>query len=185
LNQNRVSEIQGVRVMPLKSSDDSRGSFTKFNPQVDLRDYLDSIAISHNNAKATIRGLHFQIEPFAEEKLVTCLQGSIFDVVLDLRENSKTFGKWTSYELNSKNRLQVYLPKGLAHGYQTLQPNSIVQYVLSAPHSPLHSFSINPFDQVGVAWPLNNPVLSKKDEAGISLIDAVQKYAQSLNKQFS
>ena len=182
MTQNRVSEIEGVRLTPLQAVDDSRGSFIKFHPQVELGDYLDSISFSHNSAKATLRGLHFQIEPFAEEKLVTCLQGSIFDVILDLRENSRTFGKWASYELSSSNRLQLFLPKGLAHGYQTLQPNSIIQYVLSAPYSSLHSFSINPFDEVGVAWPLNQPILSEKDEAGISLADAAKKYAQSLKQ---
>ena len=97
---------------------------------------LDTIALSKNPIMGTIRGLHFQTEPFAEEKLVTCMQGSIFDVAVDLRPNSKTFGKWTSYNLNSENHLQVYLPKGIAHGFQTLCDDTWVLYQMTDLYKP-------------------------------------------------
>jgi dTDP-4-dehydrorhamnose 3,5-epimerase len=128
----------------------------------------------------TIRGLHLQIEPFTEEKLVSCVQGSIFDVLVDLRPNSSSFGKFAAIELNQENNLQVYLPKGLAHGFQSLSPNSIVQYILTSEHSPACSISINPFGDLGIDWPVADFTISKKDSLGVSLKYAAKKYADSL-----
>ena len=107
-----MNEIEGVRITPTKLVADDRGIFVKFHPQNDFVSTLDSIALSFNPILGTIRGMHFQTEPYAEEKLVTCIQGAIFDVIVDLREDSKTFGKWASIELSSTNHLQAFLPKG-------------------------------------------------------------------------
>ena len=178
----KVPEIEGIRVKKLESATDARGSFVKFQPSIEFEDSLDSIAFSSNPQLGTIRGLHFQIEPFAEEKLVTCVQGIVFDVAVDLRPNSRTFGKWTSFELSALNGLQVYLPKGIAHGFQTLESNSIVHYALSSSYSPEFSFAVDPFGDLGIEWPLTVNSISERDRGGISISDAGDKYAESLKK---
>ena len=178
----KVPEIEGIGVRKLSSAIDARGSFVKFQPSAELENSLDSIGFSLNPQPGTIRGLHFQIEPFAEEKLVTCVQGEVFDVAVDLRPNSQTFGKWTSFELSALNGLQVYLPKGIAHGFQTIEPNSIVHYVLSSPYSPEFSYAINPFGDLGIDWPIGVNSISERDRGGISISDAGNKYAESLKK---
>ena len=180
MDKNRVESIEGVKLTPFQFSSDERGTFVKFHPMNFFSDTLDSIALSRNPILGTIRGLHFQTEPFAEEKLVTCIQGSIFDVVVDLRPNSQTFGKWTSYNLNSENHLQAYLPKGIAHGFQTLQPNTIVHYSLSAAYNPASSFSINPLGELAINWPISEILVSQRDRQGLSVSSASHLYRDSL-----
>ena len=176
----QVTEIEGVRLSEGISVSDSRGTFIKVQPNREFQNHLDSVATSINPKLGTIRGLHFQIEPFAEEKMVTCIQGAIFDVIVDIRPLSKTFGKWATFELNSRNRLQVYLPKGIAHGFQTLVPDSIVHYYLSASYSSESAYSINPLGDIGIDWPLKEFSISETDVGGLSLSVAAQKYAESL-----
>ena len=177
---NQVSEIDGIRISHTKSVTDARGTFIKFHPSRELENSLDSVALSFNPNLGTIRGLHFQVEPFAEEKLVTCVQGLIFEVVVDLRPNSRTFGKWTSFELSAANGLQAFLPKGIAHGFQTLLPDSIIHYSLSSTYSPEFSYAIDPFGDLGIEWPLKAYTLSERDAKGISVAIAGKKYAESL-----
>jgi dTDP-4-dehydrorhamnose 3,5-epimerase len=176
----KVSEIAGIRVSQVTSVTDGRGSFVKFHPPREFENSLDSVAFSINPNVGTIRGMHFQVEPFAEEKLVTCVQGSIFDVVVDLRPNSQTFGLWSSFELSATNSLQLYLPKGIAHGFQTLKPNSIIHYTLSSPYSPEFSFAIDPFSDLGIDWPIEASSISERDRGGISFLSAGKLYADSL-----
>jgi dTDP-4-dehydrorhamnose 3,5-epimerase len=176
----KVPEINGIRISQVTSVTDGRGSFVKFHPQQEFENSLDSVAFSINPNVGTIRGMHFQIEPFAEEKLVTCAQGRIFDVAVDLRPNSKTFGMWTTFELSATNTVQLYLPKGIAHGFQTLEPNSIVHYILSSPYSPEFSFAIDPFSDLGIDWPIEASSISERDRGGISFLSAGKLYADSL-----
>jgi dTDP-4-dehydrorhamnose 3,5-epimerase len=180
MDKSRVEAIAGIELTPLQFSLDNRGTFVKFHPMNFFSNKLDSIALSQNPILGTIRGLHFQTEPFAEEKLVTCIQGSIFDVAVDLRPHSKTFGKWTSYNLNSENHLQVYFPKGIAHGFQTLQPNTIVHYSLSAAYNPASSFSIDPLGELAINWPISEILVSQRDRQGLSVSSASQIYRDSL-----
>jgi len=175
----KVSEIEGIRITQLTSVTDARGSFAKFHPLKEFGNSLDSIAFSSNSKLGTIRGIHFQVEPFAEEKLITCVQGTIFDVAVDLRPNSQTFGMWTSIELSAKNAFQLYLPKGIAHGFQTLEQNSIVHYILSSPYSPEFSFAIDPIGDLGIEWPIDVNSISDRDRGGISFSVAGKKYADS------
>ena len=175
-----AGEIEGVRVTESNSASDSRGTFIKIQPRLEFHDGLDSVATSINPRAGTIRGLHFQIPPYAEEKIVTCIQGSIFDVIVDIRPGSKTFGKCATFELNAKNGIQVYLPVGIAHGFQTLHSDTIIQYCLSASHSPEFAFSIDPFGELEINWPLKEFLISEKDASGLSFSTAANKYAQSL-----
>ena len=98
-----------------------------------------------------------------------------------MRPESITFGNWTSFELSAENALQMYLPKGIAHGFQTLIPNTIIHYGLSASHSLESSYAINPFGDLGIDWPLKAHSVSEKDAQGVSLAYAAEKYAESLS----
>lgn len=182
MNSVNLNEIEGVRLTKTFSASDSRGLFIKVQPFKDFQNGLDSVANSINPKQGTIRGLHFQIEPFAEEKIVTCIQGSIFDVVVDIRPQSKTFGKWAAFELSAANQIQAYLPKGIAHGFQTLQSNSVIQYCLSVSYSMESAYSIDPFGGLQITWPINEFYISEKDARGIPFETAAHKYAQSLEK---
>jgi dTDP-4-dehydrorhamnose 3,5-epimerase len=177
--KNRVDEIEGAELISTHSFSDNRGTFTKFQDIHKFHINLNSLAFSTNERAGTIRGLHFQVEPFAEEKIVTCIQGSVFDVLVDLRANSTTFGKWASYELDSRKSVQLYIPKGVAHGFQTLVPNSIIQYCLSSVYSPDSSYVINPLGDLDIFWPIQEITISERDSSGISLALAAVKYAET------
>jgi len=176
----RVDKIEGVAICPTQSAADKRGRLVKFSPFEKFLNPLTSIAISYNPVRGTIRGLHFQVAPFEEEKLVTCIQGSVFDVIIDLRPSSQTFGKWTSLHLDSESCSQVYLPKGIAHGFQTLSPNTILHYGLNSIYSQEHAFSISPFGDLEIDWPLSSKLVSERDRRGISIIEAIDKYTESI-----
>ena len=176
----QVNEISGVRIIQSLPVTDTRGTFIKFHPNKEFNSSLDSVAVSLNPIPGTIRGLHFQVEPYAEEKIVTCIQGSILDVIVDLRPSSPTHGKWISIELSATKPSHLYLPKGTAHGFQTIEPNSIVQYCLTSPYTPESSFSINPIGDLDIDWPIKNFIISDKDSDGVSISQALQKYADSL-----
>lgn len=180
MSGEEIEEFAGVRFISMNSVSDARGTLLKFYPNQEIRDPLDSVAISINPKVATVRGLHFQVEPHAEEKLISCIQGSIFDVIVDLRPNSKTFGNWKSFELSATNKRQVYLPKGIAHGFQTLLPNSIIHYSLGSAYSPDSSYSINPFGELQIDWPLETQEISARDSKGVTFEVGAQKYADSL-----
>jgi len=176
-----VTEIEGVKLIQAVYSSDSRGSFIKFYAD-DLRNKkLDSVAVSINPKAGTIRGIHFQLEPYAEEKIVSCIQGSTFEVIVDIRPNSKSFGKVATFELSQENVKQIYLPKGVAHGFQTLLPDTILHYFLTSQYSPESSYSIYPFGNLNIDWPIRELIVSEKDMKGVSLEYAAQKYAESLN----
>lgn len=180
MSKIQVTEIEGVRLSKSISVSDPRGSFIKIQPNHEFQNQLNSVATSINPKLGTIRGLHFQTGPFAEEKIITCIQGAIFDVIVDIRPLSKSFGMWATFELSFRNRHQVFLPKGIAHGFQTLEPNTIVHYCLSASYSSESSYSINPFGDIGIVWPLKEFSISEKDATGVSLAIAAQKYSDSI-----
>jgi dTDP-4-dehydrorhamnose 3,5-epimerase len=175
------SEIEGVRMIDVSSYLDSRGTFTKFQPQKFFLEKLNSVAVSVNPSTGTIRGLHFQIEPFAEEKLISCIQGSVLEVLVDIRPHSASFGKYAAFELSQNSKNQVYVPKGIAHGFQTLVPNTILHYFLTSEYSEECSYSINPFGELNIDWPISDYILSEKDSSGVSLEYAAEKYSNSLN----
>ncbi|WP_457580264.1 dTDP-4-dehydrorhamnose 3,5-epimerase [Ensifer canadensis] len=116
----------------------------------------------------TLRGLHFQTPPFAQAKLVRCIRGRIFDVAVDIRRASPTFGQWVGAELSAENGNQLYVPVGFAHGFVTLEPSAEVTYKVSNVYSPENDGGVRWNDaQIGVNWPLPEgiaPTLSAKDE---------------------
>ena len=181
MSKNQVDRIEGAELISTHSFSDARGTFTKFQYPNEFESSLTSLAFSTNERPGTIRGFHFQVEPYAEEKIVTCIQGSVFDVLVDLRAKSKTFGKWASYELDARKSVQLYVPKGVAHGFQTLVQNSIIHYCLSSTYSPESSYSIDPFGDLDVSWPIREYTISERDSCGISVEQAASKFTESLH----
>jgi len=119
---------------------------------------------SYNHRKGTLRGLHFQRPPHEEVKLVRCIRGAIFDVMVDLRRESPTFGKWCGLTLDDNNRDAAYVPRGFAHGYQTLIDDVEVIYTVSAFHAPESEGGLNALDAtVSVKWPLPIAAMSQRD----------------------
>jgi dTDP-4-dehydrorhamnose 3,5-epimerase len=177
-----VEHLDGVETETNKLNSDSRGYFLKMESLGAMSNGINSIAVSCNPIIGTIRGFHFQVEPYAEEKIITCLQGSILDVLLDLRPGSNTFGSWTTLEINTTNRLSVYLPKGIAHGFQTTEENTHVQYCLGAAYSPEHAVTINPFGIEDLDWPIETHVVSDKDLHGISFLEGAKLYRSSIER---
>jgi dTDP-4-dehydrorhamnose 3,5-epimerase len=161
-----ATKLNGVYLVELQSFADERGFYKRLwgydeFEKLSLDSKLNNVGISFNKKRGTVRGMHYQAEPFAETKLVQCVHGQIFDVVLDLRKNSATFGKWISAELSPENNLAFYIPKGLAHGFQTLEDNTEVLYTISA------KYDVN--SARGVRW--NDPQFSIKFPLEITCIN--------------
>jgi dTDP-4-dehydrorhamnose 3,5-epimerase len=121
---------------------------------------------SFNARRGTLRGMHFQRAPHEERKLVRCTRGAVFDVLLDLRPGSPTHGRWLSIELTDANGLAVYIPSGLAHGFQTLTDCSEIFYQIAQRHDPATAAGVRWDDPAfSIGWPLTPPILSDKDAA--------------------
>lgn len=120
----------------------------------------DNVSFSFQNV---LRGLHFQLTP-GQDKLVYCSSGKIFDVAVDIRKNSKTFGKWVGVVLDDESNNMIFIPKGFAHGFCVMSPFAKVHYKVSSFYDPAHEKSIrwdDPF--LNIQWPVKNPILSQKD----------------------
>ena len=128
---------------------------------------------SYSKEKGTLRGIHFQITPMAQIKLITCTRGKILDVAVDLRKGSPTYLKWISIELSEENKLMLYIPKGFGHGFVTLSEDVEVLYKVDEYYSKECDRSIK-FDdsEIGVEWGTENPVLSEKDKNAPKLCDS-------------
>lgn len=181
MTHTNVTEIEGVKLAWGIYSKNLRGYFIKFNHDDLLHEKLNSVAVSINPKVGTIRGIDFQIEPFAEQKIVSCIQGSTFEVIIDIRPSSKSFGKIITFELSRKDAKQVYLPDCVAHRFQTLMPETSVQYFLMSQYSPEYSYSIDSFGDLGINCPLKELSISDKGTRTVSLTYEAQKYAESLN----
>jgi dTDP-4-dehydrorhamnose 3,5-epimerase len=176
----RRLDIDGVlEIQPARYADD-RGFFSEVWNRDDWRNAgidLDFVQDNHSfsQAKGVLRGLHYQLPPFAQDKLVRVTCGSVFDVVVDVRRSSPTFGRWTGVELSRDRWNQLLVPKGFAHGFLTLEPDCEVQYKVTAPYSHVHERSIR-FDDPAIAidWPRLGVELkfSDKDAAAPLLADS-------------
>ena len=128
---------------------------------IDVEFVQDNHSLSH--AVGTLRGLHFQAPPHAQGKLVRCGRGAIFDVAVDIRRGSPTYGKWEGYELTAENGHQLYVPVGFAHGFVTLEPDSEIVYKCTDYYAPETEGAVR-WDSCGIDWPLSvEPILSDKD----------------------
>lgn len=141
--------------------------------------YVAQRSVSFNKKAGTLRGLHYQLPPHEESKLVCCTRGAIFDVVVDLRPGSDTFAQHVGVVLNPDNRLMLYIPKGFAHGFQTLQDDSEVSYAISAFYEPGSASGVR-WDEprFAIPWPLPISVMSDRD-AALPLLDAARLFEPS------
>jgi dTDP-4-dehydrorhamnose 3,5-epimerase len=146
---------------------------------IDVRFVQDNHSLSR--PAGVLRGLHFQTPPFAQDKLVRCVAGAIFDVAVDVRRNSPTYGKWVGAELSAENGRQLFIPIGFAHGFVTLTPDAEVTYKCSNFYAPAHDGGVRWDDpEIGVVWPLPRgvtPTLSPKDEKLPRLVDFDSPFA--------
>lgn len=127
---------------------------------------VSQVNICSNKAKGTIRGLHFQGYPHADAKIIRCIAGHIWDVIVDLREEASTYGIWYSYDLSSSNNQALFVPEGFAHGYQVLQENSQIMYIHSAPWEPSAERGVRYNDPLlSISWPLTPTLVSKRDQS--------------------
>jgi dTDP-4-dehydrorhamnose 3,5-epimerase len=171
-----VNELEGVKVIDSSRSIDARGSTTKLVDS--LRsiglEALDNLLLSRNTSAGTLRGLHFQKSPNCESKIVTCITGKVMDYVVDLRPDSKTFGKWSKNVLDANKPSVLVIPKGFAHGYQTLEPDTWILYGIDKPYSAADQIVISFFDSdLSIPLELEISHISKRDLDGISMNDAL------------
>lgn len=163
------TKLKGAYIIEPEKLKDDRGFFARTFCQHEFQVYgLDSrlvqCSISFNRRKGTLRGMHYQVSPYAETKLVRCTAGAIFDVMIDLRSESPTFRQWVAVELTAQNRRMSYIPKGFAHGFQTLVDDAEVFYQMSEFYDPQSARGIrwnDPF--FGIHWPNEVTVLSDRD----------------------
>jgi dTDP-4-dehydrorhamnose 3,5-epimerase len=162
--------LQGLKIIEPDKFDDNRGYYLKPFEKKAFREQgieFEIVQISHsfNQTKGTVRGVHFQVEPFAQAKLVFCGKGQVFDIALDLRKDSATYGEWYGVELTEENKRILYIPKGFAHGFQTLEDNSELIYYISDVYSKEHESGVKWDDPMfGIKWPLKVTVISDKDK---------------------
>ncbi len=161
--------LRGAYRVDLKRLEDERGFFARSWCQREFIELgLDPCVvqcnISFNKHKGTLRGMHFQVPPFAEAKLVRCTRGAIDDVIVDLRSDSPTYLEWISVELTADNRSALYIPKGFAHGFQTLADDSEIFYQMSEFYAPEAARGFRWNDPAfGISWNLPISVISEKD----------------------
>lgn len=165
----QATALEGVSVVHTRCDEDSRGSFTRFFCEDELRALLAGRRVaqinhSSNKEPATVRGLHFQFPPRAEMKLIRCIRGRVWDVAVDLRKDSATFLQWHAEELSADNRKMLVIPEGCAHGYQVLEADSELLYLHTAAYSPEAEGRVAFDDErLRIAWPLPPRHLSQSD----------------------
>ncbi len=167
--QIRPCKLKGTFEIKLERIGDVRGYFMRFyNRQIFAEYGLQTIweqeSVSFNKEKDTLRGLHFQLPPYNETKMVRVVQGAVFDVFVDLRKDSETYGVWDSIELSAQNDIAVYIPKGFAHGFKTLAHNTLVEYKIDAGYNAESVSGIHWNDaDLAVDWETENPIVSDRD----------------------
>ncbi len=165
----KTTKIKGLLVIDPDKFSDERGYFLKsFEKTVFLEQGINMNITqanhSFNKLKGTIRGMHMQINPFQEDKIIQCIKGKIFDVAIDLRKYSNTYGKWYGEELSEENKKIFYIPEGFAHGFQTLMDNSEVFYFMSGHYSRNHEVGFRWNDPYfDITWPMEPTVIAEKD----------------------
>lgn len=163
--------IPGLYLIELEPHSDERGSFARTFcrstfARHGLQECVEQCSVSTNRHRGTLRGMHFQRSPHEETKLVRCSRGAIWDVVVDLRPGSTSFGAWFGAELSRDNMRSLYVPKGLAHGFITLSDDSDVVYQMDAPYVASAAAGVRWDDaEIGIDWPLEPVHLSPKDSS--------------------
>jgi dTDP-4-dehydrorhamnose 3,5-epimerase len=162
--------LKGSYVIEIDRIEDERGFFARtFCKDEFAKHGIDFSCVqsstSYNRKKGTLRGLHYQCAPFEESKIVSCIRGSVFDVIVDIRSDSPTYKKWFAKELSAENHLMLFVPKGFAHGFQTLSKDAEILYLMSEYFQPKYSQGMRWNDpQLGIQWPkVKQRIISRKD----------------------
>jgi len=161
--------LKGAYTIELEKRGDDRGFFARAFCVNEFENAgLDKSVVQINNSlssiKGTLRGMHFQLAPKSETKIVRCIRGSLFDVIVDLRRNSPTFLKWFGAELSAENRVAMYVPKGFAHGFLTLEKDTEAFYLVTEFYAPELERGIRYNDPaIGIQWPFEPSLISDKD----------------------
>lgn len=162
--------LEGAYLISLDKKEDNRGFFARYFCQDEFRQHnLNTNWVQMNNSfsknKGTLRGLHFQNPPHSEVKLIRCFHGAIWDVIVDIRKNSKTYGQWYGVELSEENRNMLYIPKGFAHGFISLTDDSEILYMVSSAYASNSEGTLrwnDTFHQI--EWPITPEIISDKDQ---------------------
>lgn len=164
------TQLKGVFIIDLQPVGDSRGWFSRTyckNEFAAIGHDKEWVQLNHSftSKKGTVRGMHYQLPPFSEIKMVRCIAGAVLDVVIDLRKGSLTFLQWTGVELSAENKKMIYIPEGFAHGFQCLTDNCELLYHHSAFYTPGAEGGIRYNDPlVGINWPLELTEISDRDK---------------------
>lgn len=162
-------KLKGTYEINFNRIGDSRGFFMRFYDrekfaESNLQTVWEQESLSYNKRRNTVRGLHFQLPPLVEAKVVRVVRGAILDVFVDLRKNSETYGEWDAVELSEENDRAVYIPKGFAHGFRTLSENALVEYKIDVPYRAELASGIRWNDSaLKIDWRVENPVVSARD----------------------
>jgi len=162
-------KLPGLILVAPETGRDLRGTFSEiYKSSVFRKAGIKDVFVQENRSvshKGVLRGLHYQRRPFSQAKLVRCGRGRVFDVAVDLRRSSKTFGKWEAVELSAENCLALYIPAGFAHGFIALAEGTEVIYKCSNEYAPAFDAGVRWNDRaINVKWPIAKPILSQKDE---------------------
>lgn len=163
------TKLQGAFILDLQKIQDERGFFARTFCTNELNEHglisdVQQANMSWNETKGTLRGMHFQLAPYQETKLIRCTRGSIFDVIIDLRKDSATYQQWIGVELSAANRKALFVPRDFAHGFVTLDDDSEVFYMVSQSYQPGSESGIRWNDpQFKIEWPIEPKMISEKD----------------------
>jgi dTDP-4-dehydrorhamnose 3,5-epimerase len=165
------TKLKGAFIIDVKRLEDERGFFGRSYCEREFEEYglntnVVQANVSHNKKKGTLRGMHMQISPYEETKLVRCTRGAIYDVIIDMREDSETYKQWIGVELTADNFRMLYVPEGFAHGFITLEDNTDVTYQVTQFYTPGSEKGIRWNDPAfNIEWPIEPVVISEKDQA--------------------
>ena len=184
INNKRMTEIEteilGVWIIEPKVFKDARGYFMEAWKKAEFEEHIGKVEFVQDNescsSKGVLRGLHYQLAPYSQSKLVRVIKGCVLDVAVDLRKGSPTFGKYVAVELSDENKRQFFIPQGFAHGFHVMSEEAVFTYKVDNPYAPTHERGLR-FDDptVGVDWKITEPAilnLSDKDRNAALLQDA-------------
>ena len=163
--------LKNAYVIELEKREDHRGFFARTWDKKEFEEHnlnsnLVQCNVSFSKKCGTLRGMHYQKKPFEESKVIRCVKGKIFDVIIDLRSSSSTFKKWFGVELTEENYKMLYVPEGFAHGFQTLEDNTEIIYQVSEFYTPNSELGIHWNDpEFNITWPIEEKIITEKDNA--------------------
>lgn len=167
----KETKLKGAFIIEPERLEDERGFFARifdkkaFEEQGIKFDLIQS-SVSFNKKKGTLRGMHYQLEPFSESKIVRCTMGKVYDVIVDLRPDSKTFKEWIGIEMSADNRRMLFIPKGFAHGFVTLEDNCEISYQMDQIYDPKSASGFRWDDKAfKIFWPVEPKVIIEKDKS--------------------